>query len=203
MKDRIDLNHPYWHIRKVAEIYPSIKEFYFSYYHYYPKTIEDERKTFKMERHLLLQEEIVQQVMENTPSSYELAFHSLVVNDDNEIYHLPLIDMHSMSFSQLKKFSRFIEIFSAKSLGTVWFDSGRSYHGYGSVLLKNSEWVAYMGRILLANDPTMPPIVDPRWVGHRLMGGYAALRWTMKTSQYKTVPKLLNKDTSIYPKIKY
>jgi hypothetical protein len=37
-----------------------------------------------------------------------------------------------------------------------------------------------MGRLLLLNLPEKPCLVDTRWVGHRLIGGYAALRWSAK-----------------------
>lgn len=203
MNEKIDLSHPYWHVRKLAEIYPEIAYFNLSYYSYTPQTIEDDRYTFKLERKNLLEETLIQSLLANTPALCELAFHSAVELEDGRTFHIPLIDMSSKSFSLLNKYNNYTDIFSEKRLKTVWFYSGRSYHGYGSELLSYSDWVAYMGRLLLINIPAMPDIVDPRWIGHRLMGGYSALRWTRKTAQYKNLPTLIEIDKALYPKNKY
>ncbi|MHB1292207.1 MAG: primase 1D-like protein [Sulfuricella sp.] len=42
----------------------------------------------------------------------------------------------------------------------------------------------------------MSPTVDPRWVGHRLISGYAALRWTKNTEQYLNTPTLIETNCS-------
>ncbi|MGP0150810.1 primase 1D-like protein [Pseudomonas oryzihabitans] len=203
MKEKIDLSHPYWHIRKLAEVYPEITNFSFSYYSYTPKTIRDDRYTFKLGRETLLEETLVLNILDSTPDLCELAFHSAVELEDGRTFHIPLIDMSSKSFSLLTKYNNYTDFFSEKRIKTVWFNSGRSYHGYGSELLSYSDWVAYMGRLLLINTPAVPDIVDPRWIGHRLMGGYSALRWTKKTTQYKNVPTLTEIEKALYPKNKY
>lgn len=48
-----------------------------------------------------------------------------------------------------------------------------------------------MGKLFLATQVGVPPTVDPRWVGHRLIAGYAALRWTKNTPHYVDTPKKL------------
>lgn len=73
----------------------------------------------------------------------------------------------------------------------IWYESGRSFHGYGTTLISNEEWIQLMGRLLLVNQPQQHPIVDSRWIGHRLIAGYSALRWTKNTDDYIQVPKLL------------
>ena len=70
-----------------------------------------------------------------------------------------------------------------------WYKSGRSYHGYGRSLLTHNDWIKQMGKLLLVNQIGVPPTVDPRWVGHRLIAGYASLRWTKNTPQYLDYPR--------------
>ncbi|NEX60635.1 hypothetical protein G3574_06065 [Noviherbaspirillum sp. 17J57-3] len=69
------------------------------------------------------------------------------------------------------------------------FSSGRSLHGYGINPLTPEEWIRFMGLLLLANHPSKPTVVDTRWVGHRLLAGYAALRWSRNTSHYLQLPQ--------------
>jgi hypothetical protein len=68
------------------------------------------------------------------------------------------------------------------------FSSGRSMHGYIPLTMTEDERRQYLGRLLLANFPGQPRVVDSRWVGHRLREGYEALRWSCNTRQYKAYP---------------
>jgi hypothetical protein len=45
-----------------------------------------------------------------------------------------------------------------------------------------------MGSLLLLNKPSGFKLIDERWVGHRIMAGYSALRWSCNTKQYKKMP---------------
>ena len=72
--------------------------------------------------------------------------------------------------------------------GLVFYESGRSLHAYGSTGLKNKEWIDFMGRLLLANIPNKPEIVDTRWIGHRLMGRFSSLRWSSNSGMYLQIP---------------
>lgn len=70
-----------------------------------------------------------------------------------------------------------------------YFNSGRSFHGYGTSLLKYEEWVAFMGKLLLLNNEDCAhELIDSRWVGHRLIKGTGALRWTQNNEKYLTIP---------------
>ncbi len=70
------------------------------------------------------------------------------------------------------------------------FSSGRSMHGYIPVAMNADDRRQYLGRLLLANFPDQPQLVDSRWVGHRLQEGFEALRWSCNTKQYKAYPSL-------------
>lgn len=47
--------------------------------------------------------------------------------------------------------------------------------------------------LLLANPKNDKQVVDSRWVAHRLIAGYAALRWTSHQNQYLSVPALVGR----------
>lgn len=64
-------------------------------------------------------------------------------------------------------------------------------HAYGSGLISNKEWVQVMGALLLANLPNEKSIIDSRWIGHRLIGGVASLRWSANSDAYLKAPSLI------------
>jgi hypothetical protein len=74
--------------------------------------------------------------------------------------------------------------------GAHIFFSGRSFHAYWIRLLTHREWIKFMGASLLCNRLRVT-VVDTRWVGHRLLGGYGALRWSRNTSQHAHYPTLV------------
>jgi hypothetical protein len=101
--------------------------------------------------------------------------------------HIPLIDFSSDNEELVLAESEKL----AKEYGTnaYLFNSGRSFHFYMNTFLSVEEWVKFMGRILLMNVDQ--EIVDSRWVGHRLLAGYASLRLTANSNQYKKQPTLI------------
>ncbi|WP_168012335.1 hypothetical protein [Halomonas salinarum] len=187
MTKPINSNHPYWHAKKtVEESAENILELYLSYYHYIPQSITDGRKVLTISKEDFLTEEKIEKIISETPLDMELAFHSKIKLENGEYKHIPMIDMSTGSSVQLKKLQPYIGEELYKSI--AWYKSGRSYHGYGSFLIDHKEWISLMGKLLLTNKPGLPPTVDLRWVGHRLIAGYSALRWTKKTKQYLQEP---------------
>lgn len=158
---------------------------HYSIYSYKPHTFIDNRKEYALD-FTDLNEEWLNDVITSLLSDQELAIHSLV-NIGSEIYHIPMIDLGGRS-------NEIENITLIKSLANFWninFDiyaSGHSYHAYGDRLLSSDEWVKFMGSLLLLNVPGKNKIIDTRWVGHRLIGGYSSLRWSNNTSQYKRYP---------------
>ena len=75
------------------------------------------------------------------------------------------------------------------------YRSGRSFHGYATVLLSRRKWREFMGRLLLLNMPNSDAIVDSRWIGHRIMAGYASLRWTANSDHYSQIPSVVYTST--------
>jgi hypothetical protein len=114
-----------------------------------------------------------------------VAFNSVITlrGRASSIRHLAMLDFVSAS---ARKTERACEIliseYSPRTAALV--HSGRSYHLYMAKLMSRRQWVRFMGRVLLLNPHEGPPIIDSRWVGHRLMAGYAALRWTINDRRH-------------------
>lgn len=179
--------HPYWHLRAIVERSAEVAAVPFSYYSYTPQTVEDRRSSFIMSVEQFLDEAEVYRAMENAGKERELAVHSDLLMRDGRRLHLVMVDMSTSARAHLEKLRGFLgnNFFQRIS----WYASGRSFHGYGESLLEQDEWVQFMGLLLLANQPRFEPTVDPRWIGHRLLAGYASLRWTCNTSHYLTLPR--------------
>jgi len=160
---------------------------HFSYYYYVPRSVVDQRTVFSLPAASLNSETLARLILD-APANSELALHSLV-QIGSDIGHIPMIDLATSARAHLDKLRSVMpnEIFDQM----VWFSSGRSFHGYGRRLLTPGGWQEFMGRLLLANPPMVNPIVDPRWVGHRLVAGYSALRWTKNTPHYITYPEIV------------
>lgn len=130
----------------------------------------------------------LEELCNSTPDGMELALNSRVLLADKTVMHIPMIDLATKAAGII---SRVLDVLPTNLSGAmIWFESGRSYHGYGTVLISHDDWVKLMGRFLLVNQPQVPPVVDPRWIGHRLISGYASLRWTKNTGHYLQKPEL-------------
>lgn len=183
--------HPYWHVRSVIERRSDVLAVPVSYYTYQPRTVEDSRTTWLIPTEDFLDPLHMFQLMEATPAGQELAVHSDVRLRNKEHAHLVMVDMSTSAKAHIEKLRAFIgDNFFHK---IAWYESGRSFHGYGETLLSEAEWVKFMGLLLLVNQPKLEPTVDPRWIGHRLLAGYASLRWTKNTQHYLGVPTSIDK----------
>ena len=164
-----------------------------SYYAYRPQTVADVRTEFVIPIGDFLNPARMLQYMAETPEGHEMAVHSNLVLADQAHMHLVMVDMSTAAKAHLEKLRMFLGDNFFQEI--AWFGSGRSFHGYGASLLSSEDWVKFMGLLLLANQPRFEPTVDPRWIGHRLMAGYASLRWTKNTSYYRGLPIRIEKPT--------
>jgi hypothetical protein len=162
----------------------------FSSYRYVPQTVRDERSTFKVAARRALREfQRRRQLLDN---GLEIAFHSRVrVGLRRRLRHIPMIDFKTTRIDShhLCALAELREDFGIKE--AVYYSSGRSYHMYGLTLLTHDQWLRFMYRLLLLNDDDEVQCVDSRWVAHRLLAGYSALRWTLNTAHYQSVPTLV------------
>ena len=165
---------------------PQITFLSFSYYAYQPQSVGDSRQVWQISSRDFLDDANVERVLSETPGGQEIAIHSDVRLASGERKHLVMVDMSTSARAHLDKLRVFLGDHFFQQI--AWYASGRSFHGYGETLLAEGEWVGFMGLLLLANRPRMEATVDPRWIGHRLLAGYSALRWTRKTSHYLAEP---------------
>ena len=188
----IPSSHPYWHMRAVLDRRSDVRFVTCSYYTYTPRSVNDTRTCFNLSFVDFQKEELIAEIMQKVPAGQELAIHSNIQLLSGEAVHFVMLDMSTSAKAHLEKLKAFLggNLFEE----IVWYQSGRSFHGYGHALLSQGEWVKFMGLLLLANQPKLEPTVDPRWIGHRLLAGYAALRWTKNTDYYVSTPVLLEKS---------
>jgi hypothetical protein len=121
----------------------------------------------------------------------EMAWHSWV--DCGGVgFHIPMIDFVGRpSRSVLGEVSRGLAAEMGIPADLFIFDTERSFHGYFSDLISEPDWRKYLGELLLLNEENRPPVIDARWVGHALMRGFTALRWSNNTKRYPAMPRLL------------
>lgn len=177
-------SHPLGFVDSLRERYGNELLLSFSRYRYSPKTRKDDRFRFKVPIELVGPIWFASELA-NLDSLQELALES-VVEVNGRVRHIPMLDFRGMTKGQL---SAILEIFPSNYTDDLQvYQSGRSYHAYFSQLLTRSQWIKFMGSSLLCNSPTDDSVVDQRWVGHRLIAGYSALRWSCNTPHYKAYP---------------
>lgn len=127
----------------------------------------------------------------NLDQTQELAFHSIIKDKYGKIRHIPMIDFSIENDIDRDTFFRLRYIIDKKILNSlVFYSSGRSFHAYSTTLISNSEWKDFMAKLLLINQSNcQKPIIDIRWIGHRLLSGYSTLRWSNNSGKYLQEPK--------------
>jgi hypothetical protein len=101
-----------------------------------------------------------------------LGICSRVELQDGTVAHIPMLDFRCDA--ETTPMDEVLSLLRAlgESRGIV-LSSGRSFHYYGLRPLSECAWRAFTSRALLA-----APIVDSRYVAHRLLEGMATLRLT-------------------------
>lgn len=181
-------SHPRLIVLQLIELYGKDIAFEFSYYSYKKNTIEDVRTTFKVEAKDITDNYLIK-ICDELPNGHNLAFHSTVYFKNGSVKHIPMVDLATRAVGVISKVLNVLPDELANKM--IWYESGRSFHGYGTQLIESDVWINLMGRLLLVNQPQQHPIVDPRWIGHRIIAGYSALRWTKNTDDYIQIPKLV------------
>jgi hypothetical protein len=173
-------NHPITNFtaiaRKHADPYSTIS---FSKYVYIPQSLTDTR-TYLSVYLKDLNTDWLDNQLNDLKSNEELAVHSIIQN--RSLGHIPMLDCLSNSIDVIK-----YKLESIKELYPNYYiyDSGRSYHIYFDDLVLDIP--SFFGALIVQ----CTEIVDIRWIGHRLISGYASLRWSCNTKQYKKYPSLV------------
>lgn len=183
-------NHPYLVVKEIINSYGSYLKFEFGIYIHQKQTIDDIREYILLDARETTKERI-KRLIRSLRADSELALHSRVHFKTGEVLHIPMIDFCGSVPTEAWDLIRdilprdIVENFKI-------FESGSSYHAYSTELLSQEDWIRFMGIILLLNPPDGESMVDTRWVGHRLLGGFGSLRWSCNTLQYKKLPTLVN-----------
>jgi len=166
--------------------------FNFSRYFYRPQSPIDEREIIRVGGDEINNDWLTHQV-QSLKEGWEIALNSEVIDHRNRTFHIPMIDFsgkdESIFFS-----GQFRDVLGRRHFENIYvYDSGRSYHSYALMLMGGKAWVEFMGGLLILNLPSKPAVIDSRWVGHRLISGYSALRWSCHSEHYLDYPKFMSK----------
>ncbi|WP_456059104.1 primase 1D-like protein [Burkholderia paludis] len=158
---------------------------HFSRYTYVPQSIDDHRTPIQVPLAQVTPAWLGDQLSQLAPGE-ELAMHSTLTRG-RRIKHIPMVDfaVKSGPVTEVAKWAT-----SHLGIDLQFFDSGRSFHAYGTLPISKTQWVRLMGLLLLGNAPNRKPVVDSRWIGHRLLAGYSTLRWSKNTAHYTRWPTL-------------
>lgn len=122
--------------------------------------------------------EVIRGRMVKLQDHQALAFDARAVTHDGAERYFPMMDFKAPSNADnLILINSFLE---GIGIDGILVDSGLSYHFYGFAVMNYREWVAFMGKCLLAQW------ADSRWIGHSLLEGGGDLR----ISPTKLKPKL-------------
>lgn len=181
----ISEKHPFCFLSSLFQKEEAI--FTFSKYVYTPDSLMDERELIRVSGDDLTADWVTCTIA-SLRQDQELALHSSVrIGERN--WHIPMIDFsleEAISQNVFDRMSRYLP--KPLMLNMAVYSSGRSFHAYSTTLLGPKDWYDFMGRLLLINPRDAHDIVDTRWVGHRLIGGFGSLRWSNNSGQYLKPP---------------
>ena len=189
-------DHPYFFIEQIASDNKDAK-FHLSKYKYTPDSLLDEREVLTVASGEFTQTWVDHQ-LSLLRNDQELALHSSVTIK-NRTYHVPMIDFAFSTEPSPRVLDRIHALlFKSVFLTLNFYETGRSFHAYSTSLMTPSEWLEFMGRLLLVNPKgDRDAIVDTRWVGHRLISGYCSLRWSNNSGQYLRMPRLVGNPATL------
>lgn len=177
--------HPFHFLKPLFKKNNAI--FSLSKYVYTPDSLFDERECLVISGADFSETRINQEIV-SLRSNQELALHSKVIIK-GKTFHIPMIDFSIEELAGDDVFDR-MSRYLPKSLmlNMAVYASGKSFHAYSTTLLGPKDWIEFMGRLLLVNPHNQPDIVDARWIGHRLIGGFGSLRWSNSSGLYFGLP---------------
>lgn len=189
MKLSVTSEHPLLIVERLRGILESHSELTFSQYKYEPQSPFDERCVFSTPVRVVDHFWLERQLARLKPG-WDLAWHSTIRSPKGRTLHVPMIDFTTTRMGRGELYL-LRQMLGSQCTGNLqFFSSGRSYHGYSTKLIGPKAWREFMGRLLLLNLPNCPPLIDARWVGHRIIAGYGSLRWSANSPHYLQVPRL-------------
>jgi hypothetical protein len=132
-----------------------------------------------------VQTDILDGIVARLKPGYVLAVQSDVSLAGGGTAHIPMMDFACRPSPYMQHTVKRVLGKIRKATGLL-LESGRSYHYYGLDLLSETEWRSFLGRALL-----LTPMVDVRYVAHRLIDGFCRLRLTA-TNDKPVVPAVVS-----------
>jgi hypothetical protein len=114
----------------------------------------------------------IESMLRLTSPSEAVALSSKVRLDSGKIAHIPMMDFRCQYTEHNTQILRRALLALGQERGLL-VESGRSYHFYGADLLSPENWVRFLALSILFS-----PVVDVRYVAHRLADGACRLRIT-------------------------
>jgi hypothetical protein len=183
--------HPIGFVQDLVVDFSNIELLSFSKYFYRPQWLFDERHCLELSVCDLTTEWLCAQT-QSLQEGWELALNSVVKDVRGRASHIGMIDFIGKPSVDLI-FDRVRALMGRNAANKMrLYDSGRSLHGYIPELTGPAQWQKFLGRLLLMNSVDEAPIIDARWVGHRIIGGYSALRWSANSPFHAKPPRFLN-----------
>lgn len=154
-----------------------------------------------LNRQAFLDGAVVEELIEDCPERWNIAFDSKVEDANGDVFQLPMMDLtlrrSPENLDRTKE--RLKELIVPDFGGGFILETEKSYHFLGRRLLSHKEWLKFLGLSLLASIVIVTPngqenihelVADYRYIGHSLIRGSAGLRITAGGS--KTVlPKVV------------
>ncbi|MGE3262342.1 MAG: hypothetical protein AB7K68_11230 [Bacteriovoracia bacterium] len=180
-------DHPAELLERLNRLMKGPFDYEFSKYVYVPQSTKDDREYLRVPS--LEAAGKVDSLLGSLKAHQELALHSRLFRG-SEVLHIPMLDLdQAFSDTHLAALNDLMREFGVSEFAV--YNSGRSAHVYGLGLLSAERLNQFFARALLLNLPGKKPIVDARWIGHRLYAGYGSLRWSCNTKQYLGAPKAI------------
>jgi hypothetical protein len=134
--------------------------------------------------------ETYQKLESKLTPGHEIAIHSrCLLEDGTTIRHLPMLDWRGRDMPSISKLREIASVIRADEFAL--FDSGRSFHVYFRVLLSEPDFLRFLTEAVLVENRQSTSGVDYRWAAHRLIDGFATLRWSATTRRHAHEPHLM------------
>lgn len=165
-------------------------ELEFSKYVYRPRSTVDDREYFRAPAGEATR--YYRELEASLQPGQDLALHSTFSFGESNKRHIPMMDlMGKFEEAWVEPIGRMLGLFGVGEFAV--YGTGRSAHVYGLGLIAPEQIMPFFARSLLLNLPDQAPIVDSRWIGHRLLAGYGSLRWSCNGGQYLQKPELIGR----------
>lgn len=180
-------------IEQILLLHPEIIRVGFSKFLYVPQIIGREKGDVLLwtDREAIFDGRLDEEI-DRLEEGWDMGIRSLVTLEDGSFSHIPMMDFalpkSSESIAIIKERMRKI---TGEKKGFI-LESGRSYHYYGLDLRAEESWREFMAKCLLTSvfqgkDQPFLQVVDPRYIGHSLVGGGCVLRITTNAER-KFIP---------------